>query len=158
MFRPYLYQRTMFRESFKYYKSKKPPPSFDEVLDFEKLKPDESITKVEIKRGESFLGLKPPDEWEVYNVLANEGLIFIRNPFTGKGQKYWIARCLRDYPKKPNKSNLDPHDVLKDGEDWWEVCQKCGNKRLLDQLRWITFGYHHNWDTKVSYYECKQVR
>lgn len=78
------------------------------------------------------------------------GLIFIKNPFTPLGQRYWITKCLSEYPRKPNKSNLDSYNVLSDFENWWDVCQNNKDEKLLNQLRWITFGYHHNWDTKVS--------
>lgn len=74
-------------------------------------------------------------------------MIVIKNPFTEIGQLYWAVRCLKDYPKKPNKSNLDAHDLLLDNEDWWSKSQ--GDAGFLNKLRWVTFGYHHNWDTKV---------
>lgn len=73
------------------------------------------------------------------------------------GQRYWITRCLRDYTIKPNISNLDAHKILDDKENWWEVCQKDGDEKLLNKLRWITFGYHHNWDTKVRQYLIRKM-
>ena len=32
----------------------------------------------------------------------------------------------------------------------WSFHRKSNKERsLIQQLRWVTFGYHHNWDTKV---------
>lgn len=86
-----------------------------------------------------------------YNPLSFAlGLIFIKNPFTPNGQRYWISRCLRDFSKKPNKLNIDIHNLLRDDEHWWEVCcTDITRSELLKKLRWSTLGYHHNWDTKV---------
>ncbi|XP_013191547.1 nucleic acid dioxygenase ALKBH1 isoform X2 [Amyelois transitella] len=70
-----------------------------------------------------------------------------RVTFDALGQRYWIRKCLEEYPRKPNKTNIDIEVML---EDWWKACfegDKC-NKKLLKKLRWTTLGYHHNWDTK----------
>nr|CAD7201988.1 unnamed protein product [Timema douglasi] len=80
-----------------------------------------------------------------------QGLLLIPNPFTGPGQRYWVCRCLRDYTHKPQRLNLDAHGDLKNGEEWWELCNKSleNKQRLLKKLRWATLGYHHNWDSKM---------
>ncbi|KAL1502383.1 hypothetical protein ABEB36_007530 [Hypothenemus hampei] len=143
----------MFKKSFKYYKSRKPPPNLTQVLDFlksEDLLCDNKIKKVPLRMTnlDPFFGLKPLDTWEVYEIVAMPGLLFVKNPFTNLGQRYWTVRCLRDYTKRPNKSNLDPFNKPEDTKNWWDICQN-GNKLLLDKMRWVTLGYHHNWDTKV---------
>jgi len=51
-------------------------------------------------------------------------LIFIKNPFTPTGQKYWAKRCIVDYTKKPNRLNIDAHSILGAGEDWWTTVNK----------------------------------
>lgn len=79
------------------------------------------------------------------------GLIYIRNPFTAIGQRYWTVRCLRDYSKKSNKRNIDSFNYnIPDNKEWWDLAQN--DKNILNKLRWATLGYHHNWDTKVNYY------
>lgn len=77
------------------------------------------------------------------------GLIVIKNPFTADGQRYWIVRSLSSYTRKPNRTNLDVFNYIKENEEWWETCQLNNNFELLKKLRWVTLGYHHNWDTKV---------
>nr|CAD7449500.1 unnamed protein product [Timema bartmani] len=84
-------------------------------------------------------GLKPLSEWHLYELNSNPG------------QRYWVCRCLRDYTHKPQRLNLDAHGDLKNGEKWWELCNKSieNKQRLLQKLRWATLGYHHNWDSKM---------
>nr|CAD7457303.1 unnamed protein product [Timema tahoe] len=84
-------------------------------------------------------GLKPLSEWHLYELNSNPG------------QRYWVCRCLRDYTHKPQRLNLDAHGDLKNGEKWWELCNKSieNKQRLLKKLRWATLGYHHNWDSKM---------
>lgn len=95
------------------------------------------------------LGIRPTKTWQAYSFQDHPGLLLIRNPFTSLGQRYWIRKCLEEYPRKPNKLNIDNEILL---EDWWRACHEDGecNKVLLKKLRWTTFGYHHNWDTKVK--------
>ncbi|XP_076288553.1 alpha-ketoglutarate-dependent dioxygenase AlkB [Lasioglossum baleicum] len=142
----------MFRDSFKYYKSRNPPPDLKDVIDLN----DRNNNKV-ILKGKFFneqsgheLGLRPVNDWQVYEFFNIPGLVFIKNPFTPDGQRYWIIKCLKDYSRRPNKLNLDAHDVLGDNDAWWDVCLASNRSRdLLPRLRWATLGYHHNWDTKL---------
>lgn len=141
----------MFKDSFKYYKSKNPPPELGRVLDFhsaEGMRNKVQRVHVASEGVQSFFGFKPVKSWEVYEISDRPGLLFIKNPFTTLGQRYWTVRCLKDYSKKPNKSNMDAANLVPDNKDWWEMCQS-NNVLLLNKLRWITLGYHHNWDTKV---------
>lgn len=57
------------------------------------------------------------------------GFIFIRNPFTPRAQKHMIKRCLKDFAKYPNKSNLDTHYVLPK-EGIWKLHEKVYNGQL----------------------------
>nr|XP_022920580.1 nucleic acid dioxygenase ALKBH1 [Onthophagus taurus] len=146
----------MFKQDFKYYKSKKPPPSYENVLDFD----SENILHKVIKRerittNSSLFGLIPTEEWEIYDIKENPGLVFIKNPFTRLGQRYWITRCLKSYPETPNKTNLDIHDLIPHNETWWESSK--GDNEMLKKLRWATFGYHHNWDTKIYSENSKSI-
>lgn len=98
----------------------------------------------------------PPKQWKIYEIKGRPGLIFIKNPFTQHGQRYWIARCLRDYPKAPHAVNLNSkyfnEEVI---NDWWSYLQnttKLDSKeksRIKYGMRWATLGYHHDWDTKI---------
>ncbi|XP_017889294.1 nucleic acid dioxygenase ALKBH1 [Ceratina calcarata] len=142
----------MFRDSFKYYKSRDPNTDLRDVIDFNK--PDNNKFRFRRKfleeRYEHGLGLKPVKDWQVFDLIDIPGLIFIKNPFTAHGQKYWIIKCLKEYSKKPYKLNLDAHKLLNDDEDWWDACFKSDKRKvLLPKLRWATLGYHHNWDTKL---------
>ncbi|CAK1582805.1 unnamed protein product [Parnassius mnemosyne] len=143
-----------FMQVFKYYKCNKPKPSLDNVLSLEnKIFGKNQIglysapTLIEDLRTE-LLGLTNVKEWKAYTLLRHPGLILIKNPFTSLGQRYWIRKCLEQYSKKPNKTNIDTEMVL---NDWWKECFKSGhcNSKLQNKLRWTTLGYHHNWDTKV---------
>lgn len=100
------------------------------------------------------LGLIPVSGWQVLQIPTVPGLIFIKNPFTSSGQRYWISRCLSNYTKKPQKLNIDSqNNTNNECEDWWSYCCEQSNtskNSLLHKLRWATLGYHHNWDTKVS--------
>lgn len=170
----------MFMETFKYYKSKSNPPDLSDVIDFEKPVDDkvshfaqitidcsvqvftypqiaEPVALQNTTTVSQYLGVLPTVEWKVYRLKENPGLIFIKNPFTCHGQRYWISRCLRDYPKLPhekNKFNLKKTSDDKANIDWWsslsapETNQK-DRVKLKTALRWVTLGYHHDWDTKV---------
>lgn len=94
--------------------------------------------------------------WRCYRVLNHPGLLVVRNSFTSHGQRYWIARCLRDFPRAPNITNLDANNLpvpVAALSDWWGGLQECTNvalaQRIKAAMRWTTLGYHHNWDTKV---------
>ncbi|XP_054262832.1 nucleic acid dioxygenase ALKBH1 [Macrosteles quadrilineatus] len=146
----------MFREKFKFYKSRCPPPTFENVIDFSSLSTKFS-EKVILKKPCNTKNQAIPqhltsiEQWKIYELKDSPGIIFIVNPFTSQGQQYWVERCLKHYTRKPNKLNLDPFDDLQAGENWWEKahvnCKVDG--KLLKKLRWATLGYHHNWDTKV---------
>lgn len=108
-------------------------------------------------------GLIPVDQWQIYELRERPGLVFIRNPFTVRGQRYWIARCLKDYPKAPHIVNLNAKYFDKEIiDDWWHSMQKVlqtndekEQLRLKNGMRWVTLGYHHDWDTKVYAEEKK---
>ncbi|EFN63303.1 Alkylated DNA repair protein alkB-like protein 1 [Camponotus floridanus] len=143
----------MFRDSFKYYKSRNPAPDLDDVIDLES--PEHvRVRKIEAnvsdKQTEDNFGLTSAEKWTIYELLNIPGLIFIQNPFTPNGQRYWITKCLKDYSKEPYKLNIDAHNILAN-ETWWEICFQMSerDKILLPKLRWATLGYHHNWDTKL---------
>ncbi|XP_031842001.2 alpha-ketoglutarate-dependent dioxygenase AlkB [Nomia melanderi] len=146
----------MFRDSFKYYKSRNSPPDLKDVIDLNGPSNNHVTLRTNFRKKflneqcQYELGLKPVEDWQIYEFFDIPGLIFIKNPFTSDGQRYWIIKCLKDYSRKPHKLNLDAHDVLGDGDAWWDLCVASNKaKELLPKLRWATLGYHHNWDTKL---------
>ncbi|XP_043552974.1 nucleic acid dioxygenase ALKBH1 isoform X2 [Chiloscyllium plagiosum] len=83
--------------------------------------------------------------------------MFISDPFLPGWQRYWAKQCLKIYPRKPNICNLDLHMSPEETKDLWEQSReqlrlKSPGKReiksLLEKLRWVTLGYHYNWETK----------
>ncbi|KAF7278429.1 hypothetical protein GWI33_008463 [Rhynchophorus ferrugineus] len=147
----------MFKESFKYYKTKCCTIDFSNVLD---LNNDITWNKYNVKKNsiddyqqDSITSIsfcfKPVKTWEVFQINDKPGLIVIKNPFTSIGQRYWVVKCLRDYSKKPNRRNIDSITSISNVDNWWEKCNKLDNNELLKKLRWSTLGYHHNWDTKL---------
>lgn len=143
----------MFREKFRYYKRKVPPPDLSNVLDFSGN--FKFFTKVKGYNVDNIdceeLGIIDPVQWKIYESDLYKGLYVVRNPFTGKGQRYWISKCLSSFTRRPNIINLHIQGNPDDNEDWWNNCK--GNDTdscsLKKSLRWATLGYHHNWDTKV---------
>ncbi|XP_011505640.1 PREDICTED: alkylated DNA repair protein alkB homolog 1 [Ceratosolen solmsi marchali] len=143
----------MFKDSFKYYKARKPPPNLEHVID--PMKPsNKNVRKMNVDfQSETGLGvkfgLKSMKEWNIYEFINIPGLILLQNPFTAKGQQEWIIKCLKEYTEKPNITNIDAHGLLSNNETWWDTCfGTMPRKDLLSRLRWTTLGYHHNWDTK----------
>ncbi|XP_037359666.1 nucleic acid dioxygenase ALKBH1 isoform X1 [Talpa occidentalis] len=102
-------------------------------------------------------GLQPVSKWRAYGLEGYPGFIFIPNPFLPGYQWHWIKQCLKLYCQKPNVCNLDKHMTKEETQDLWEQSKeflryKDLNKRrprsLLEKLRWVTLGYHYNWDSK----------
>ncbi|CAH0399988.1 unnamed protein product [Chilo suppressalis] len=141
-----------FLTIFKYYKANKPKPSSQNVITVEDERHYDKVIRFALKQSDDArtqrLGLKKMEKWHVYTFQSHPGLYLIRNPFTSLGQRYWIRKCLEDYPRKPNRTNIDNEINL---EDWWQACYVDGasDQTLIKKLRWTTLGYHHNWDTKV---------
>ncbi|KAM3956383.1 alpha-ketoglutarate-dependent dioxygenase AlkB [Aphomia sociella] len=141
-----------FMKTFKYYKSNSPQPSLDNVINIDNIHGIEKLILLKPNINEDvrteLLGLNKLKDWQTYSIKDHPGLLLIRNPFTSLGQRYWIQRCLKVYPRRPNKRNID---IDTNVEDWWAACHCDGasDKQLMKKLRWTTLGYHHNWDTKI---------
>lgn len=143
-----------FRRSFKFFKSKENKFDSEQLIDvddFKKVTGDihlmpkfESISS-ELSNRMKHLNVKEPAEWKVYSFEKKPGLLLARNIFTNYGHYYWPAKCLQSYPAAPNVSNIE--------KDLRTLQHFNGNilkhKKLIKKLRWITMGYHHDWDTKV---------
>eukprot|EP00128_Syssomonas_multiformis_P016082 Colp12_sorted_trinity150504_noHs@13400 len=46
---------------------------------------------------------------KAYSIAGLEGFTFIPNVFSPDEHKYWLTKCLSEYSKAPNVSNLDIH-------------------------------------------------
>nr|XP_001493983.1 nucleic acid dioxygenase ALKBH1 isoform X1 [Equus caballus] len=102
-------------------------------------------------------GLQPVSKWQAYGLEGYPGFIFIPNPFLPGYQWHWVKQCLKLYSQKPNVCNLDKHMTEEQTQDLWEQskeflrCKEVNKRRprsLLEKLRWVTLGYHYNWDSK----------
>ncbi|EXX51942.1 uncharacterized protein OCT59_023028 [Rhizophagus irregularis] len=145
--------QTPFRDAERNFKSRLPPPNFDNVIDFYNLDLSSDEIKSKIVKIELKVELGKDDDEEKenifgdYNELKEEkeiikgerriayvvkdlpGFIFIPNPFTPEAQKNIIKRCLKDFAKYPNKNNLDTHYVLPK-EGLWNLHEKIINGEL----------------------------
>ncbi|KAH8235769.1 hypothetical protein KR032_007008 [Drosophila birchii] len=149
----------MFKLIFKQYKAKSSSPDLSDVVNFADPLSNDKITTHPLNTCQeedllqSIPGLRPSSTWQCYQLRDHPGILVIRNPFTERGLRYWIARCLRDYPRPPNIVNLN-HKLFDETirSDWWKELHRCHNKddfqRTKVAMRWTTFGYHHDWDTK----------
>ncbi|CAI5764319.1 AlkB homolog 1, histone H2A dioxygenase [Podarcis lilfordi] len=102
-------------------------------------------------------GLRPVNQWKAYGLKNYPGFIFIPDPFLPGCQRHWVKQCLKTYTQKPNVCNLDMHMSSTETTDLWGKSQhqlrnksssKRASKTLLEKLRWVTLGYHYNWNTK----------
>ncbi|KAM5129684.1 nucleic acid dioxygenase ALKBH1 isoform 2-T2 [Mantella aurantiaca] len=108
------------------------------------------------------VGLQPPEQWKAYHLEGYPGFLFITNPFLPGWQHRWVRQCLKSYPRKPNVCNLDLHMSPERTANLWSIsekqlrnkmAQKHYEKTLLEKLRWVTLGFHYNWETKKYYKE-----
>ncbi|XP_040267548.1 nucleic acid dioxygenase ALKBH1 [Bufo bufo] len=153
-----------FRKMFRFYRRRNPPADLSGVLAFRagepRLRPVELSVGAVSDRDAGRLGLQPLRCWSAYHVDGYPGFLFIVNPFLPGWQHGWVRQCLKLYPRKPNVCNLDLHMSL-EGDLWshshaqlrkkWS--QRRSEKTLLEKLRWVTLGFHYNWDTKKYYRE-----
>lgn len=144
-----------FKGVFKYYKRRQPPPDLSHAVDV-----DSSSAEVVVQRlppateqdkvAAQEAGLTPPHTWTVHTLVNHPGLLIVRNPFTRAGQLLWVQRCLKEMPVAANKTNLASHGIQLQDRTWWQLCRTSEGKKsgLRNKLRWVTLGYHHDWDTK----------
>uniref|UniRef100_A0A8C5WLF1 Nucleic acid dioxygenase ALKBH1 n=1 Tax=Leptobrachium leishanense TaxID=445787 RepID=A0A8C5WLF1_9ANUR len=146
-----------FRKIFRFYRSRSPPPDLSGVIEFSRGHPGVGEVTAALLNTSAVsdsdarqAGLQPLDQWKAYRLDGYPGFIFISNPFLPGWQHRWVRQCLKVFPKKPNICNLDLHMSPEQTADLWESSkeQLRSQKSLLEKLRWVTLGYHYNWDTK----------
>ncbi|XP_074145984.1 nucleic acid dioxygenase ALKBH1 isoform X1 [Sminthopsis crassicaudata] len=158
-----------FRKLFRFYRQSRPGTAdLGGVIDFAQASPARgtchkvlrsplSVSSVS-EQDACRAGLQPVSKWKAYGLEGYPGFIFIPNPFLPGYQRHWVKQCLKLYSKKPNVCNLDKHMVAEEIPDLWGQSQellrnKDVNKKkprsLLEKLRWVTLGYHYNWDNKT---------
>ncbi|XP_061609645.1 nucleic acid dioxygenase ALKBH1 isoform X1 [Phyllopteryx taeniolatus] len=153
-----------FRKIFKLYKRRNPPPDFSDVIDFSECVTTDKVVPVKldpaaVSDGDAAkVGLRPVKDWKAFNLQGYPGFIFITNPFLRGSQLFWVRQCLKTYPQKPNVCNLDMHMSPIDTQDIWDKSVpnlsspsvgKTEPRTLLERLRWVTLGYHYNWNSKT---------
>ncbi|XP_041668914.1 nucleic acid dioxygenase ALKBH1 [Cheilinus undulatus] len=151
-----------FRKIFKFYRKRNPPPDYSDVIDFSKGFTNDKIVSAKLNPSAvndvdaAQVGLLPVRDWRAFGLQGYPGFIFICNPFLPGSQPFWVKQCLKTYPQKPNVCNLDMHMPPSETQDiWGKSLQGLSSpgkrepKTLLEKLRWVTLGYHYNWDTKT---------
>ena len=63
-------------------------------------------------------GFKSSEQIKCYEPNHLPGLFILPNPFKNGYQRYFIKKCLRDYPNLPNRTNLDAH-MNRNGLNLW---------------------------------------
>ncbi|XP_045123433.1 nucleic acid dioxygenase ALKBH1-like isoform X2 [Portunus trituberculatus] len=142
-----------FKDIFKYYKRRKPPPDLTQAIDVDSCCVEVQSLPLASEQHKAMAqeaGLTPPDTWTVHHLINHPGLVVVRNPFTRAGQLAWACQCLRDMARPPHKTNLASHGIHLEASTWWQLCRTEEGRRsgLREKLRWVTLGYHHDWDTK----------
>ena len=60
-----------------------------------------------------------------------------------------------DYPCTPNVCNLDAHVKREGLGRVWPEGGVWSEEGPAYRLRWVTLGYHYDWDTKVEPLACE---
>ena len=69
--------------------------------------------------------LKPPSEWNVYELKICPEFLVIPNPFLSAGsQSHWVHQALTEYTKKPFPNKLDVHMNLDPLKSVWQISKK----------------------------------
>ena len=96
-----------FKPVFKYYKSKVPPPSLENVFDSRNSTCTGQFEAKSTKCSGTLTNhthLCDSNLWKVYE-FAN-GLHLISNPFKEIGLSYWTLRCLKDFSDVRNNLKM----------------------------------------------------
>lgn len=152
--------KSAFREAERKYKVS--TLDLSEAYDFSKedqLKPDVCLLRT-WKRSD---GTERP----VYGIKGVEGFFYIPDAMTSKEKLYFIKQSFKNYPMKPNATNLDAHYKIpseglfsyfkeeknciiynKTKEIEEVITPSILEEKFIRKTRWITLGYQYNWTTK----------
>ncbi|CAG8540555.1 3894_t:CDS:2 [Funneliformis caledonium] len=132
--------QTPFRDAERNFKSRLPPPDFSNVIDFYNLdhcndELKKKIIKIELKaelgeneeRENLFGDYKELKEEEKNIIKGGRKTAYLIKDLPA--QKHIIKRCLKDFAKDPNKSNLDTHYLLPK-EGLWNLHENIVNSEL----------------------------
>lgn len=127
-------------------------PDMTNVLDFGCLEANTAenralIEEVELDEGEKrkFRGYFRENP-KMYRVKSVDGLYFIPNPFTEGQQRYWVRRCVKDFPLSPNPTNVSNLEAIDRGTQTLFTEWK---PEIMETLRWSSLGYHYQWTPRV---------
>jgi len=139
----------LVRQEYKKYKRRKPPPDFSDVIDIRapKLtgKSTDRIEKITFTSKKDWsveackVGLKNPEEWNVFLIKRSPGFMIISSPFFPDAQKYWCYKALTEYAMKPYPCNLDIHIEEGERENLWKATNKQVHSFLDCQLTHALF-------------------
>lgn len=140
--------QTAFRTAERYYRSKVPPPSYDQVLDARGSGKGEEEELIEFQPwgGEALeeeFGKAEGERKRAFYVKSVPGLIWLSQWLSPAKQREWIREILTEYAKPPNHTNLDAHLPETPPEGIWK------HPSLLYKLRWTTLGYQYDWSSKT---------
>lgn len=150
-----------FTPEFKRLKARRPPPNFEKVIDLHQIVTSRETTSFVnqlCQRSlqctddeDQIVGLKSPKDWKVFEFQNYPGFQVVLNPFIDGYQRYWVSRCLHDFPSdKANVTNVTGNPEFDYADAWEQFKQKptFEKRDQLKKLRWTTLGYHYDWNTK----------
>jgi alkylated DNA repair protein alkB family protein 1 len=139
-----------FKEVFKSYKRRRPPPCLAGLLDPHN--PDHGhhfppLPVLQQPEEAEPLHCRPVSAWRAVGCARRPGLALLTGLLSREDEVWWADRCLQDWSSgPPARRNLDALSGGLAAGDWWRRCR--GEPGLEDRLRWATLGYHHDWHTK----------
>ncbi|XP_054162116.1 nucleic acid dioxygenase ALKBH1-like [Oppia nitens] len=136
-------QRDCFKPIFKYYKNNEYlKSSNNEIIDFLKvdLETRHEIKEIAINRNNNrfdsplIQDFRDINNWKMFSIDSVDGLLVVPQILTKEASNKWFHYLLKELPYT-ECDHLKANISLPPTQD--------------TNLRWISFGYHHNWDTKM---------
>ena len=92
---------------------------------------------------ETFKHFKSIDQWKIYKSIKGlNGLFIITGILNENFRQNWFDYFHNQLPCLQNELNLKSNIELSSSTTTL-------SETILTKLRWITFGYHHDWNTKI---------
>ncbi|WAR19630.1 ALKB1-like protein [Mya arenaria] len=145
-----------FKGVYKKYKRRDVPLNVQNVIDLHGTSySDDVISYTLHEPSEKFPGLKPVKDWKAYQLKNCEGFIVINNPFEPKYQRYWVERCLLDFPMKPNRTNLDAH--MERPSQVWHSCVETDSHLCTYIAKTLGYSNYSSEAGIVNYYRMEST-